>query len=86
MPVENILEREIIQNAYINPFWPNGIPHCYQFDELLGGILHFYSNFNITFCKQTVETLIRRRRTSDAAFCGVWSGSVLFAYVPQKGR
>ena len=27
---------------------------------MLGGIFHFYSNFNTTFCKQTVETLIRR--------------------------
>ena len=27
----------------------------------------FYSNFNKTFCKQTVETLIRRHR-SDAVF------------------
>ena len=28
---------------------------------LLGGIFHFYSNFDRTFCEQTVETLIRRR-------------------------
>ena len=28
---------------------------------LLGGILHFYSIFNRTFCTQTVETLIGRR-------------------------
>ena len=27
---------------------------------VLGGIFHFYSNFNGTFGKQTVETLIRR--------------------------
>ena len=26
------------------------------------------------------------RPWSDAAFCGVWSGSTLFAYVPKKGR
>ena len=25
------------------------------------------------------------RPLADAAFCGVWSGSALFAYVPQKG-
>ena len=25
------------------------------------------------------------RTWSDAAFCGVWSGFALFAYVPQKG-
>ena len=28
---------------------------------LLGGIVHFYSNFNRTFFKQTAQTLIRRR-------------------------
>ena len=27
---------------------------------MLGGIFYFYSSFNITLCKQTVETLIRR--------------------------
>ena len=31
----------------------------FTFLGLLGGIFHFYSNFNSTFCKQTVETLIR---------------------------
>ena len=33
----------------------------FLFYGILGGIFHFYSNFNRTFCKQTVETLIRRR-------------------------
>ena len=28
---------------------------------VLRGIFHFYSNFDRTFCKHTVETLIRRR-------------------------
>ena len=32
----------------------------FPFSGLLGGILHFYSNFNRPFCKQTVENLIRR--------------------------
>ena len=27
---------------------------------MFGGIFHFYSNFNRTFCRQTVENLIRR--------------------------
>ena len=50
-----------------NPFKPNRISHCYKLDQsitalwVVGCILHFYSNFNRTFCKQTVETLIRRR-------------------------
>ena len=63
---------------------PNGIFLSYKFDQsifvlrVVKWYFHFHSNFNRTFCKQTVETLIRRR------ICGVWSGSALFAYVPQK--
>ena len=45
----------------INPFKPNGIYLSYQLDSYKGGIFHFYSNLNTTFCKQTVETLTRRR-------------------------
>ena len=33
----------------------------FPYQGLLGGILLLYSNFNRTFCKQTAETLIRRR-------------------------
>ena len=32
----------------------------FPFEMLLGSSYHFYSNFDRTFCKQTVETLIRR--------------------------
>ena len=32
----------------------------FLFQGMLGGIFHFYSKINRTFCKQTVETLIRR--------------------------
>ena len=31
-------------------------------EGMLGGIFHFHSNFNRTFWKQTVETLIRQPR------------------------
>ena len=33
----------------------------FLFKGMLGSIFHFYSNFNKTLFKQTVETLIRRR-------------------------
>ena len=51
---------------FVSPFMPNGFSNLYQLDEFIynfrvvSGIFHFYSNFNRTFCKQTVETLIRR--------------------------
>ena len=44
------------------PFKPNGIPSVIDWSSpvpflgLLGGIFHFYSNFDRTFCKQTLET------------------------------
>ena len=47
-------------------FWRSPFPIL----GLLGGSFHFYSNFDRTFCKQTIETLI---------------GPALIAYVPQKG-
>ena len=53
----------------------------FLFKGILGVIFYSYSSFDRKLCKQTVETLIRR-----ATFCGVWSGSALFAFVPQNGR
>ena len=52
----------------------------FQFQVCLVVFFHFQSNFNRTLCKQTVGT------RPDAEFCGVWSGSAMFAHVPQKGR
>ena len=51
-----------------NSFMPNGFPHLYQLDKSFSNIrvvgggdtFHLYSNFDRTFCKQTVKTLIRR--------------------------
>ena len=39
---------------------------------LLGSTFHFYSNFDRTFCKQTLETLIRRR----VLRCLVWACTI----------
>ena len=45
----------------LNPFKPSGVSQRYQLEQstsvlrVVGGILHFYSNFNRTFCKQTVR-------------------------------
>ena len=51
-----------------NPCKPNGIFHYYQLDRFISVLrvvrwyfFHFYSNFDRTFSKQTVETLVRRR-------------------------
>ena len=41
---------------------PNGISHSYHLDQSFSvlRVVGFYSNFNRTFCRQIVETLIRR--------------------------
>ena len=50
-----------------NPFKPNGISNSYQLDQsisvlrIVGRYFSFLVKFNRIFCKQTVETLIRRR-------------------------
>ena len=45
---------------------------------MLGGIFHLHSNFERTFCKQTVETLVRCRVTWRL----IWVCNVCL----QKGR
>ena len=51
--------------AYILTASSDSPCYSYQLDQsalrVVGGIFHFYSNFNRTFCKQVVETLIRHR-------------------------
>ena len=47
----------------VNPFKANGISHYYQLGQsisdlrVVGGVFHFYR----TFCKRTMENLIRHR-------------------------
>ena len=43
-------------------FRPTSLTGQFPIKGLLGSIFHFYSNLNRTFCKQTVENLIRMWR------------------------
>ena len=68
-----------------NLYVTNGLAHYYRLDEstfILRGYrndLSFIPFFNeIPLSKQN-------RPRSDAAFCGITSGALVFAYVPQKG-
>ena len=69
-----------IEITLFNPFTPNGISHSSQLDQsifVLRGVgwhFSFLFKFNRTFCKQTVDTLIRRR----VLLCLIW--------VSHKGR
>ena len=70
---------------YFNPHLPNGLSHPYQLDESiihLRGVWYTYFICIIFFIEISIEQC---RPWSDAAFCGVWSGSALFAYVPNIG-
>ena len=73
-------------NSHFLPFKPNGISNSYQLDQSIsvfrilgGGFFHFHSNFNISLCKQTVETLIRRRVLQIYSF----SRSILSIFVTE---
>ena len=71
----------------INPYLMNGFSHCYQLGEstfIFRGVrsdFYFLSHFSMKFlCANRIAP------DMNAAFCGVTSGDILFAYVPQKGR
>ena len=62
-----LLTEQHLEHSKLNPFKPNGVSHCIQLEQSIFvsiGVrwyFSFYSNFNRTLCKQTVETQIRRR-------------------------
>ena len=64
----------------ISPFMPyaNGISHLYQLNESVPILrsLNFIQSLKVHPASKQCRT------RSDAAFCGVWSGSTLFVGVP----
>ena len=72
----------LVQDPLINPFLTNGLSHHYCLGESTFGFRCFRSDFysvfdGISLCKQNSPRW-------DAAFCGITSGAILFAYVPLK--
>ena len=71
----------------INPYLTNGFSHHYQLGEstvILGASGVIFNCFIIFFNE---FSLIKQNNPRwAAAFCGVTSGAMMFAYVPQKGR
>ena len=63
-----------------NPFKPNGISHCYQLEQSISVLrdIGWYFSIENSASKQC-------RPRHDTAFYGVYSGSALFTFVPQKG-
>ena len=70
-----------------NPYLTNGFSHHYQLGEptfIFRGVMSDYE-----FLSRFFDEIPPSKQNSprwDAAFCGVTSGAMLFAYVPSKGR
>ena len=70
-----------------NPYLTNGFSHNYQMDESTFIFRGVRSDFYFFISFFDVISLCKKNSPGwDAAFCGVTSGAMLFAYVPQKGR
>ena len=54
------MQTETISIGWNDPPISIGQVH-FSFKSCVGGIFHFYLNFDRTFCKQSVETLTRHR-------------------------
>ena len=66
---------------------PNGISLPYQLDQsiFILRVVGWYISFLFKFL---IEQSVSKEwwPWSDAAFCGIWSGFILFAFVLQKGH
>ena len=68
-----------------NPLVTNGLSHPYQLDESSLTFRGIRSNFSFLFHFFDEYTVSKQNSPRwDAAFCGVTSGAILFAYVPLK--
>ena len=72
------------KDPQFNPYLTNELSHHYHLGESTFNFrsdYYFFISFfdEISLCKQNSPKC-------DAAFCGVTSGAMLFAYVPYKGR
>ena len=68
---------------HINPYLTNGFSHYYHLGEstfIFRGVRSDFLNF-IQFFDENFPSKQNSPRW-DAAFCGVTSGAMLFAYVP----
>ena len=70
-----------------NQFKPTGISHRYQLEQSIS-VLRDVGWYFFIFIQILIENSASKRWRSrpDTAFCGVWSGSALFAYVPENGH
>ena len=67
---------------------PNGLSHPYHLDESTFIYRGIMSVFVFIFTSFFYENPVSKQNSPrwEAAFCGVTSGAILFAYVTEKGR
>ena len=66
----------------INPYLTNGFSHHYHLGESTVIIRDLRSDFEFLFHFDEIPPSKQNSPRWDAAFCGVTSGAILFAYVP----
>ena len=70
-----------------NPYLTNGSSHHYHLGESTFVFRGFRCDFTcLSFYFDEISLSKQNSPRWDASFCGVTSGAILFAYVPQKGR
>ena len=77
--------KNLLFYGFLNPYLTNGFSHHYRLDEstfIFRGVMSdFFFLFFISFIVEFPPSKQNSPRW-DAAFCGVTSGAILFAYVP----
>ena len=82
-----LLQTGVSKTKNINPYLPSGPVHPYQLEESISNFRGVWRTFFI-FILFRIDIPVSKQWSpwSDAALCGVWSRSALFAYVPEMGR
>ena len=74
-------------SGILNPYKPSGLAHPYQLDVSVSNFRGVWCTFSFLILFQTeIPVSEQWRPWSDAAFCGVWSGSTLFVWLQKKER
>ena len=71
----------------LNPYLTNGVSHHYHLGEssfILGASGRTFANFIPFFFFDLIPLSKQNSHRWDAAFCGVTSGAILFAYVSMS--
>ena len=78
-----------LSQSYFNPHVLSGPVHLYQLDEFICNMRGGWCTFSFLFSCEEIFLLANSidpdQKLHYAAFCGIWSGSALFAYVQKMG-